>query len=234
MSAARRRLAGLAAALVALYVALVLVAGIDEDALRGAVEPLGLWAVPAYVALSAVLGVALVPGALLATAAGLLFGPALGTLASLAAATLGALLALVIARRVGREGIAELESRRLRATEELLERRGVIAVIVQRLLPAVPDGPFNHAAGLLRVRPWHLALGTVIGSAPRALSYTVLGDALGGRDAGQALLGGVLLAATGVLGLALGVRELRAGRRRRRAVRLDGAHPARGPQPLDE
>jgi uncharacterized membrane protein YdjX (TVP38/TMEM64 family) len=210
---ARRRLVALLLGLVAVY-ALAFALRPDAQALRDAIEPLGLAAIPAYVALATVLGTVLVPGALLATVAGLLFGPVEGVVATLAAAVCSAVVSLHLSRRVGREGVAEVDNARLRAAEDLLERRGVYAIVVQRLLPWVPDGPFNHAAGLLRVRTWAIVVGTLIGSLPRAVSYVVLGDALGASDTAQAVVGAVLLVATGALGLLLAAREVRTERRR--------------------
>lgn len=213
MTRARARLVALVLGLAAAYVLLWVLRPVSEAELRRAIDDLGWIAPVAYVPVSAVLGTLLVPGAALSTLAGLLFGPLLGTACALAAAVAGAVLSLVLARRVGREGVAELDSRRLRAVEDLLERRGLWAVVVLRLLPWLPDGPVNHVAGLLRVRLSHIVLGTLVGSAPRAVSYVLLGDGLAGRDAGQAVLGAALVVITGGLGLVLGARELRHARR---------------------
>jgi uncharacterized membrane protein YdjX (TVP38/TMEM64 family) len=206
---ARRRLVVLVGSLVVLYAAAFLLRP-DPQGLRDWIDGLGAAALPGYVAVAVVLGTVLVPGALLATVAGLLFGAVEGVLASLTAATLCAVVSLHLSRRAGRSGVEEIDSRRLRATEDFLERRGVYAIVVQRLLPWVPDGPFNHAAGLLRVRTRAIVAGTLVGSAPRAVSYVVLGDALGARDTTQAVVGAALLVATGVVGLTLAAREWRA------------------------
>ena len=213
MTPARLRLVALLLGLTALWVIFWVVRPIGEQDLRDALAPLGWTAPVAYVAASTVLGVLLVPGALLAAVAGLLFGPVTGTAATMAAAVLSALLARVVADRTGREGVAELPSPRLRRLEAGLERRGVWAVVVQRLLPGVPDAPCSYLFGLAGVKAWQVALGTFVGSAPRAFSYVALGDAAGTRDTKLALVAGAVLLATGVVGATVGLTVLRRSRR---------------------
>jgi uncharacterized membrane protein YdjX (TVP38/TMEM64 family) len=163
------------------------------------------------VVLGAVLGALLVPGPLLAAVSGALFGTAVGFLVTVASSVLSALMAFAVGRRMGRDGALELGGARLAAVDDWVAQRGLWAVIVQRLLPGVPDGPVNYAAGLLRLRAWQLALGTAIGVAPRALAYTALGDSFDDLGSPAALAALALLAATAVLGLVVGRRALRRG-----------------------
>ena len=71
-----------------------------------------------------------------------------------------------------------------------------------RLVPGPPDAPVSYLFGLLGLRVWQIALGTAIGAAPRALSYTAIGASL--DDDGSLLayagIGGVVL--TALLGAA--------------------------------
>jgi uncharacterized membrane protein YdjX (TVP38/TMEM64 family) len=229
VSPARWRLIGLVLALVALYVLFWIVRPVDAAGLRRAIDDLGWVAPVVYVPVSAVLGALLVPGPALAAAAGLLFGPVLGTACSLAAAVAGSVLALAVSRAVGRDGVAEVPSPRLRAFEGLLERRALSAVVLLRLLPVLPDAPVSHAAGLLRVPVWALALGTLLGAAPRAVAYVLLGDGLGTRSTGTVAAGAGLVVLTGALGLALGAWELRRARRGSRRPTAPGAPVPRRP-----
>jgi len=195
--------------LVALGIIVVLSAPVSESGLRDALEPLGAAAPIGFVPVSALLGVAFVPGPLLAGAAGLLFGTAQGFLVTICASTLSGVLALTFARHAGRPGVQELDAPRLQALAALAERRGTLAVILQRLLPAVPDAPCSYLFGLAGVRAWQVALGTLVGSAPRAFSYVALGDAAGTRDAKLALVGGGVLLVTGIAGGVAGLVVLR-------------------------
>jgi uncharacterized membrane protein YdjX (TVP38/TMEM64 family) len=197
----RVRLALLAAALVALFVVFGVLGVVSRDDVQDLIDPLGGWGAPVYVLLSAVLGSLLVPGPLLATLSGVLFGTWLGFAVTLASSVLAALMGLAVGRRVGQ---VDWKHR------ELLERRGLWAVVVQRLLPGIPDAPLNYVAGVVGVRAWHLALGTAIGVAPRAFAYTALGDALGNRSTAQAVASVVLLGLTAVLGLVVARHAIRA------------------------
>jgi uncharacterized membrane protein YdjX (TVP38/TMEM64 family) len=154
----------------------------------------------------------LVPGAVLATVGGVLFGPVTGTLVSLTAATVNAVLALLIARRAGREGVEDLSGPRAAALTAAVRRHGTVAVVAQRLAPGVPDGPMSYLAGALGLTAAQIALGTVIGSAPRALSYTVLGASLDDPTSPGAYAGVAGLVLTGLLGVVVARRVLRTHR----------------------
>ena len=197
----RTRLALLVVALVAAWLTFWLLVPLSKDDVRAWIEPLGAAAPMVYVAASVGLALVMVPGALLAAAAGLLFGALAGGALSLVAAVITGVLGLLIARGVGREGVKRLENRRIDAFAGALERHGLWAVVAQRLAPGVPDGPCNYAAGLLRVRISHIVLGTLIGSLPRAFSYALLGDSVDDPTGPGAIAGVVLLCLTAVAGL---------------------------------
>jgi uncharacterized membrane protein YdjX (TVP38/TMEM64 family) len=199
--------------LVALGITVVIWAPVSESGLRDAIEPLGPAAPVGFVPLSALLGNAFVPGPVLAGAAGLLFGTAEGFLVAICASTLAAVLAVTFARQAGRPGMQELDAPRLQALAALAERHGTGAVIVQRLLPGVPDAPCSYLFGLAGVKAWQVALGTFVGSAPRAFSYVALGDAAGTRDTKLALVAGAVLLTTGLVGAGVGLSVLRRSRR---------------------
>jgi uncharacterized membrane protein YdjX (TVP38/TMEM64 family) len=160
------RLALLSAALLALFLVFGLLGVVSREDVRTWIEPLGVWGAPVFAVVSAVLGCVFVPGPLLAAVSGVLFGTWLGFAVSLVSAVLCALLGMAIGRRT-----AEVHGR----ARELVQRRGLAAVVAQRLAPGVPDAPFNYVAGTIGVRARDLALGTAIGVAPRALAYTALG-----------------------------------------------------------
>jgi uncharacterized membrane protein YdjX (TVP38/TMEM64 family) len=204
----------LVAGVAALWVVFGLTGAVREEDVRGWTRAAGPLAPLAFVAISAGLGLLLVPGPLLSAASGLLFGTAVGMAVTLASAVLSALAAQALARRAGAEGAARLGGRRLETVGAFLERRGLVAVVVQRLAPGVPDGPVNYAAGLVRLRPRDLALGTVIGSAPRAFAYAALGDSLDDLASPLAVAALAVLVLAGLAGTALAGRALLRGRRR--------------------
>jgi uncharacterized membrane protein YdjX (TVP38/TMEM64 family) len=200
---ARLRLVLVAAAAVAAFLAFWVFDVLDEEDVRSLVDPFGPLAAPAYVVIAALLGLAFVPGPLLAGTSGLLFGTALGTVVTLSSAILSAVLGLLIARRAVRE-----PPQRLGRIADLAQRHGVVAVIVQRLIPGVPDAPANYAFGALGLRVWQIALGTLIGSAPRSFSYTSIGASLDDPSSPVAVIGVVVLVVVSIAGAELARRVL--------------------------
>lgn len=186
---------------------------IGPDSIRESIAPLGAWGPLLFIPAGAILGTLLVPGAAISAAAGLLFGPWLGLACALASAVLGALLSRRISASAGGEAFEALASERLRVIAELARRRGLLAVIVARLLPLLPDGPTNHAFGVAGLRGRHLALGTLIASPPRALSYGLLGANADDLTGTAALVGVALNVGTGAVGLLLGAWLVQRGRR---------------------
>jgi uncharacterized membrane protein YdjX (TVP38/TMEM64 family) len=203
------RLALLVVGLVAAVVCFTVLDLVSVAEVRRWVDAFGPLAPVAFVFVSGVLGALLVPGPLLAGAAGVLFGAAVGTLATIGAAVVSALIAVVLARRAGAEALTGPRLDRVRAA---VEEHGVAAVVLQRLIPGMPDGPANYAFGLFGVGLAQIALGTLIGSAPRAFSYAALGASLDDPESPVAIAGVAVLVVTGVVGAALGRRAVKRSR----------------------
>jgi uncharacterized membrane protein YdjX (TVP38/TMEM64 family) len=199
----RARVALLAAVLVAAFAAFWVFDVVDQEDIEAIVEPFGPVAPLAYVVVAGLLGVALVPGALLAGAAGLLFGAAAGTVVTLASSVLSAVIALLIGRRA-----AGPPPERFSGLAALAERHGFTAVVVQRLTPAIPDAPASYVFGALGVRVWQIALGTLVGAAPRAFSYASIGASLDDPDSTLAIAGVVVLVVTAIVGTELARRMI--------------------------
>jgi uncharacterized membrane protein YdjX (TVP38/TMEM64 family) len=172
----RWRLVLLAVALLAAFLTFWVFGALSQEEVRNWIEPLGALGPPAYVAIAVVLGAAMVPGPLLAGVSGLLFGTALGTLVTITAAIGSAVVALLLGRTAGARPAEEIAGPRTAALTAQLRRHGTLAVAVQRLIPGVPDAPCSYAAGVAGLKVWQIALGTLIGSSPRAFSYTAIGD----------------------------------------------------------
>jgi uncharacterized membrane protein YdjX (TVP38/TMEM64 family) len=226
------RLAALVAVLAGAFAAFWLFDLVDRGDITSFVDRFGWWAPFAYVVVSAVLGALLVPGPILAGASGVLFGAAVGTLVTIAAATLSAVIALHIARRSTGDAFTTVAGPRLTGLAELAERHGVVAVIVARLAPVIPDAPVSYLFGVIGLRTWKVALGTAIGAAPRAFSYTSIGASIDDPSSPLALAGVAGVVLTGLVGLLLSRRLLRRSPRAtpgRRPPRRSGAAHGRTP-----
>ncbi len=218
-----RRLVALSVVLVALFAVFWIARPISEDDVRDTVAQFGPAAAPAFVVLAGLLGAALVPGPLLAGASGLLFGTLSGFFVTLAAATLSALVACAIGVRVARRSPV-----RDTALATTVRDHSLASVIIQRLAPVVPDGPFNYAFGVAGVSAWPLALGTLIGSSPRAFAYTALGDSVDDGATPLAIVAIGVVVVTGAVGLLIVARYRQGGPARPGSGSGDEAPPPVG------
>jgi uncharacterized membrane protein YdjX (TVP38/TMEM64 family) len=174
------RLALFAAFLLGLFYLVAVTRVIDVEDVRRAVAATGPAAPLVYVAVSAVLGAVFVPGPILAAGSGVLFGPVLGTFVTLGSAVGTAIITSLIGRRAGRDSARTLLGpQRADRLDQLVERRGLWAVVGQRFIPGISDALASYAFGAFGVPVWQMAFGALIGAAPRAFVYTALGASIG-------------------------------------------------------
>jgi len=147
----------------------------DPAALRDRVAAAGAWGVVAFVGVYAALTLTPFPASALTIASGLLFGLAVGAAVVVFAATLGAWVAFLLARGLGRDGVSRIRWARIATIDAMLERRGLISVLLVRLVPLFPFMAVNYAAGLSAVRQRDYVLGTAVGIVPATVGYTALG-----------------------------------------------------------
>ena len=177
--AARVRLLGLALAVLIAGALVWLLLGGDVDAVQSAVASTGAWGPVVYVLLHVVLTLVPVSKNLLSGVAGALFGLAGGIAISWVASMLSALVGFAIARRLGREAVAELTGPRIDRAEEIMRQQGVAAVIVARLTPVLPFTIVNYAAGVSAVSLRDFLVGTAVGIVPGTVGYAALGASAG-------------------------------------------------------
>ena len=187
------RLAAFVAFLLVMFYLLAVKHVVNIEDVRGWVKATGPLAPLTYIVLSAVLGAIFVPGPILAASSGLLFGPLLGVFVTLGATVGTAVVASLLGRRAGRDSArALLGALRADRLDELIQRRGLWAVVGQRFIPGLSDALASYAFGAFGVPLWQMAVGAFIGSAPREFVYTALGASLGSKSPALAY------AATGV------------------------------------
>jgi uncharacterized membrane protein YdjX (TVP38/TMEM64 family) len=171
----------------------------SADEARDFGESLGGFAVIAYVPLFVIANF-LITWPILAGAGGLLFGTAAGTPLALAGVTLAALAQMWVARVLAGEHVGGLLPQRTRALEEFLTRHGAVSVMESRIVPGLPWGVVNYSAGLTRLRFRDLAVGTVIGGAPKVFAYTALGGSLADLASPEAIVAIALLVVLALAG----------------------------------
>jgi uncharacterized membrane protein YdjX (TVP38/TMEM64 family) len=170
-------------------------------------DHLGPFAAVAYVPLFALANF-IVTWAILAGAAGLLFGTALGWPLALAGVTVAALVQMLLARTLVKGHAGRLLPKRIQSLEGFLQHNGVVAVMESRIVPFLPYGVVNHAAGLTKLRFRDMAVGTAVGAAPKVFAYVALGGSLSNLSAPEVKVAVGLLVVLGVVGLVVARRRM--------------------------
>jgi uncharacterized membrane protein YdjX (TVP38/TMEM64 family) len=159
--------------------ALALGVDVSPERIRRDVAGLGALAPLLYVPLAVALMCLGAPSPAVVGAAGLLFGPLLGGAVGHAGVVAVAVTQLLITRYLARDQARALLPARAHRFDDFLERRGFFAVLYLRMVPGLPFGTLNYAAGLTRLKAWHIGAGTALGMAPRSFAYAALGGSLG-------------------------------------------------------
>jgi uncharacterized membrane protein YdjX (TVP38/TMEM64 family) len=208
--AALKRLAVYGLALGMVFVAALLAGAIPsaEEARRFG-DDLGPFAGLAYVPLFAIVNFVVAWG-ILAGAGGLLFGTLAAWPLALAGVTLAALAQMAVARRLAKDHAGQLLPKRVRGLEEFLQRSGTVAVMESRIVPFLPYGVVNYAAGLTRLGYREMAVGTLIGAAPKVFAYVALGGSITNLHAVEVKVAVALLVILGIVGLVVVRRQMAA------------------------
>ncbi len=131
----------------------------------------------AVVPVAVVLLCALIPRTAITLACGAIFGVWAGAAWSLTAALIAATITYALGHWAGREVLVAKAGPRIAALDSWLARRGLLAVIVVRLLPVAPFGFVGYAYGASSARFRDFLLGTTIGGTPSSISYATIGAA---------------------------------------------------------
>lgn len=147
--------------------------------------------------------VLLVPVNVLIAATGAAFGPFVGFGYALAGSLLAAALVFGLGRAVGRDPVRRFAGRRVNAVSRRLDRHGLWAMALVRLLPIAPFSLVNLVAGASEMRLRDFLLGSLVGMTPGIALLTVFGDRLGAwlrqpDGSNLVILIGVTLAAVAV------------------------------------
>jgi uncharacterized membrane protein YdjX (TVP38/TMEM64 family) len=174
----------------------------SPEEVRDWAEGLGDLAYVAFVPLFVVANF-VIPWGILAGAAGLLFGTVAGTPLALAGVTAAALAQMFVSRRLAGGHHGSLLPERVRGLETFLTRHGTVAVMESRIVPLLPYGAVNFSAGLTTLRFREMALGTVVGGAPKVFAYTALGGSLTDIGSPKGVAAVVLILALALAGALL-------------------------------
>ncbi|WP_110952896.1 TVP38/TMEM64 family protein [Anaerosinus massiliensis] len=118
-----------------------------------------------------------VPGIIMTITNAWLFGWYLGTVYSCIGALLGAILDFMIARWYGQMIVCPwIKKEYADKINDYINRNGVIAIFVTRLIPFVPFKLISYSAGLSNVSLKSFIFVTGIGQIPGIAAYSILGE----------------------------------------------------------
>jgi uncharacterized membrane protein YdjX (TVP38/TMEM64 family) len=149
-------------------------------------------------------GLVMVPVVALITITAVVFGPLVGFPLALVSSVASGVLGYWLGARLGRQRLRQLTGTRLDRVSRALAHRGLLSIIILRILPVAPFTVINCAAGASHIRFRDFLLGTVIGMAPGILAMTALADRILEAVRNPNLVNLLLLVATlVVIGLAV-------------------------------
>jgi len=173
----------------------------DVDVLADWIAAFGVLAPVVFFFVRMAGAVVLIPGSVMAIAAGVLFGVAAGAAYNLVASTAGAVLAFAVARYIAPAWIEQrLSGGGLLARLVVgVEAEGWRFVAFVRLVPLFPYNVVNYALGLTRIKVSHYTLATLICMIPGDLAYVYMGYAAREALAGNKRTWQLGLVALGIL-----------------------------------
>jgi uncharacterized membrane protein YdjX (TVP38/TMEM64 family) len=161
----------------------------DVHALRAQLRGLGAWGAVIVVALILAHAVLLFPAEIVNATAGLVYGFAVALPLVLVAWALSGMLAYALGVAAGRPlALRLMGSERVARAEHAIERGGVLALLLARLVPFVPYSLVGYVAGAARVPLWRFVWTGFIGILPITAAATYLGHALDDLSASDPLL----------------------------------------------
>lgn len=138
------------------------------------------------------------PRPLITLAGVVAFGAWLGFVYALTGIVFSAIVTYYVGKRMRRDTVRRLAGAKLDRMVDVLKKHGLLAMTLLRLVPLAPFAVEGIVAGAVRLKLWHLAVGTAIGMLPGSLVTTVFGGqletALSGGQMNWWIVGGCLTA----------------------------------------
>jgi uncharacterized membrane protein YdjX (TVP38/TMEM64 family) len=123
-------------------------------------------------------GLVMFPVTVLIALTAIAFGPGSGFLYAAVGSAVSAAVTYQIGAVAGRRGLRRWVGQRLNKVSRALGKRGVLSIVVMRLVPLAPFTAINLISGASHIRFADYMLGTLLGMAPGIAVMTALGDRL--------------------------------------------------------
>lgn len=164
--------------IVATGLGVFLLGGIDQQQLQNILKKLGVWAPIIYILFYTIGTILILPSTPLNLSGGAIFGIWWGTLWTTLAAIIAAVIAFYYSRTIGREFIAHKFAKKIVAIDAEMQQGGLFYMFAIRLLPIIPYGIVNFAAGLTSISFRDYFTGTILGTLPGILPFVMMGSGL--------------------------------------------------------
>ena len=164
------------------------------------------WGPPLAVAVFVIGGLVVFPVLVLIAATAAALGPWLGFATATAGVLLSASILFVIGRALGRQRLQQLLGRRAARIQDRVVGKGILAVVVIRMIPIAPFSVVNVVAGASTLPLRDFLVGTALGMTPGILAMAVLGAQIAdvARNASWSSMLLLMLAFLGWLGICAG------------------------------
>ncbi|MEM8642845.1 MAG: TVP38/TMEM64 family protein [Cyanobacteria bacterium P01_G01_bin.54] len=178
-----------------------LLGGVEQAQIEAWLERAGIWAPLIYILLYTIGTLLILPSTPLNLSGGAIFGVVWGTLWTTVAALIAAIVAFAFTRTIGRQWIAQRLKGRWETFDAEMRQGGLFYMSAIRLLPIIPYGIVNFAAGLTSIRTRDYLIGTAIGTVPGILPFVMMGAGLQALRQGNVI---PILVALTLIGLLVG------------------------------
>jgi uncharacterized membrane protein YdjX (TVP38/TMEM64 family) len=146
------------------------------EQLQALIRQTGAWGPLCYVLLYCVGTLMLLPSTPLNLSGGVLFGPWLGIVWTSVGAVAAAAIAFYFSRTIGRPAMEKRLAGRWQTMDAKIHQGGLFYMFAIRLIPVMPYGIVNFAAGLTSIRFRDYLLGTALGTVPSVLPFVLIGS----------------------------------------------------------
>jgi uncharacterized membrane protein YdjX (TVP38/TMEM64 family) len=180
-------------------IGVVLLGGIDRSQLQLWLQKMGIWAPILYILIYSIATICILPSTPLNLTGGAIFGSVWGTVWTSIAAILAAVLSFWFSRTIGRNLVAQKLAGKWQKIDREMYQGGFFYMFAIRLLPLIPYGIVNFAAGLTSIKFRDYLFGTLLGTVPGILPFVMMGAGLTALKQGDVFPILIALALTGML-----------------------------------
>ncbi len=186
---------------IATIVGIYLLGGINQQQLQLWLQKMGIWAPIIYILIYAIATICILPSTPLNLSGGAIFGSVWGTVWTSIAAILAAVLSFGFSRTIGRNLVEQRLAGQWQSIDREMQQGGFFYMFAIRLLPLIPYGMVNFAAGLTSIKFRDYFFGTLLGTVPGILPFVMMGAGLTALKQGNVL---PILVALALIGMLIG------------------------------